>query len=128
MAPRYDLEDRLIAFAVIILDTAEQLPVTRAGNHIASQLVRSGTSPAANYSEAQGSESKSDFIHKVTIAFKELRETRVWLRIILRKSFLRNKSLTDSVLSECEQLIRILGKTLSTAQARRPATSLSLEP
>jgi four helix bundle protein len=81
----YDLEDRLIDFAVAMIDTVEALPSTRAGNHIAGQLLRSGTSPAPNYGEAQSAESRKDFIHKMKIALKELRETRVWLRIILKK-------------------------------------------
>ena len=78
----YDLEVRLIDFAVQIIEIVETLPKTRAGNHIAGQLVRSGTSPASNYGEAQSAESRNDFIHKMKIALKELRETHVWLRII----------------------------------------------
>ena len=67
----YDLEDRLINFAVLMIDIVEALPNTRASNHIAGQLVRSGTSPASNYGEAQSAESRKDFIHKMKIALKE---------------------------------------------------------
>ena len=74
----FDLEDRLIDFAVHIIRTAESLPKTKVGNHIAGQLIRSGTSPAPNYGEAQSAESRSDFIHKMKVALKELRETRIW--------------------------------------------------
>jgi four helix bundle protein len=74
----FDLEDRLIDFAVRIIRTAESLPKTKVGNHIAGQLIRSGTSPAPNYGEAQSAESRSDFIHKMKVALKELRETRIW--------------------------------------------------
>ena len=80
-----DLENRLIDFAVQIINVIEALPNTKAGNHIAGQLVRSGTSPAPNYGEAQSAESRKDFIHKMKIALKELRESLIWLRIIERK-------------------------------------------
>ncbi len=80
----FDLEDRLIDFAVRIIRIAEALPKTKTGNHIAGQIIRCGTSPAPNYGEAQGAESRSDFIHKMKISLKELRETRVWLLMIVR--------------------------------------------
>ena len=73
----YDLEDRLIEFAVRIIALIESLPKTKVGKHVGGQLLRSGTSPAPNYGEAQGAESRSDFIHKMKICLKELRETRV---------------------------------------------------
>ena len=69
------LEDRLIDFAVIIVGVVEALPNSMGGNHIANQLIRSGTSPAPNYGEAQSAESRKDFIHKMKISLKELRET-----------------------------------------------------
>jgi four helix bundle protein len=76
---KYDIEERLIDFAVRIIRTAESLPKTKAGNHIPGQLTRCGTSPAPNYGEAQSAESIADFIHKMKLCLKELRETRVWL-------------------------------------------------
>ncbi len=112
---KYDLEDRLIDFAVIILGVAEQLPKTAAGLHIAGQLVRSRTSPAANYGEVQGSESRKDFIHKFGIVLKELKESRVWIKIIYRKKYL-SPEITDPVLNECCKLIQICGKSISTAR------------
>ena len=81
---KFDLEDRLIDFAIRIINIAESLPKTKVGNHIAGQLIRSGTSPAPNYGEAQGPESRSDFIHKMKISLKELRETRIWLLMIVK--------------------------------------------
>ena len=72
---KFDLEERLIDFAVRIIRTAESLPKTRAGNHISGQIIRCGTSPASNYGEAQSAESRADFIHKIRICLKELRET-----------------------------------------------------
>ena len=71
------LEERLIDFAVLIVSVVEALPNSKAGNHIANQLIRSGTSPAPNYGEAQSAESHKDFIHKLKISLKELRETMV---------------------------------------------------
>jgi four helix bundle protein len=79
------LEERLIDFAVIIVSIVETLPNSKAGTHVGNQLIRSGTSPAPNYGEAQGAESRKGFIHKIKIALKELRETMVWLQIIARK-------------------------------------------
>jgi four helix bundle protein len=81
----YDLQERLIEFAVRALNVVESLPNSRVGNHVAGQLLRSGTSPAPNYGEAQSAESRKDFIHKMKVALKELRETLVWLLIIQRK-------------------------------------------
>ena len=78
----FDLEERLIDFAVRIIKLTEAFPNTRSGNHIRGQVLRSGTSPAPNYAEAQSAESRSDFVHKIKIALKELRETKVWLRMI----------------------------------------------
>jgi len=79
---RYDLQDRLVAYAVRIIKLSETLPETKAGKHVYSQILKSGTSPAANYGEAQSAESKADFVHKLKISLKELRETEIWLKII----------------------------------------------
>lgn len=74
---RNDLEERLIDFSVLILEIVDLLPSTRACSYLGSQLERSGTSPALNYGEAQFAESKKDFIHKIKICLKELKETRI---------------------------------------------------
>ena len=115
----YDLSDRLIDFAVSVLTVVEHLPGTRIGNHIAGQLTRSGTSPAPNYGEAQSAESRRDFVHKLRISLKELRETRVWLLIILRKSLETPSDIIAPVLAECEELIRIFSSSVKTAEAHR---------
>ncbi|MFC1812943.1 four helix bundle protein [Thermodesulfobacteriota bacterium] len=115
----YDLEDRLINFAVTIIDIIEAFPNTRTANHIAGQLVRSGTSPAPNYGEAQSAKSRKDFIHKMKIALKELRETRVWLRIILIKSFIKPSAQVEAAFSECQELIRIFAKSILTAESKK---------
>ena len=113
----YDLEERLVEFAVSIIGVAERLPKSPAGNHIAGQLIRSGTSPAANYGEAQSVESRKDFVHKMKLALKELRESRVWLRVILRKPLAKDTDEVKRVLSECEELIRIFAKSIATAES-----------
>jgi len=114
----YDLEDRLIDFAVRIIDIVEALPNTRAGNHIGGQLLRSGTSPAPNYGEAQSAESRKDFIHKMKVALKELRETRVWLRIISKKSYPKIMEQVSAGLAECQELILIFAKSIKTAESK----------
>ena len=84
MAKGDDIQERLIDFAVSIIQLADKLPKTTAGRHIAGQILRSGTSPAPNYAEARSAESSNDFIHKLKVVLKELNETKVWLEIIIR--------------------------------------------
>src|SRR5262245_61426324 len=83
------LQDRLITFAVTIVEVSAQLPKTQHGRHISKQILRSGSATAANYGEARAAESKSDFIHKLRIVLKELNETAVWLQVIARMSLIR---------------------------------------
>ena len=112
---KYDLQDRLIEYAVKIIKISEKLPKTKAGNHIANQILRSGTSPAPNYGEAQGAESRADFIHKLKISLKELRETEVWLKIIV-KSKIIDISIIEPLLKETDELISIFFKSIDTAK------------
>ncbi len=112
----YDLQERLIEFAVRALNVAEVLYDTRTGNHVADQLVRSSTSPAANYGEAQGAESRKDFIHKMKIALKELRETLVWLLIIQRKPLVDAPDKLSSLIKENNEIISIFVVSITTAQ------------
>ena len=114
---KYNLEERLIKFAIRMLEVSENLPKTYAGNHIAGQLIRSGTSPALNYGEAQAAESSKDFVHKMGIALKELRETGVCLKIIDRKPFLENTESIKPDLDECSELIAILQKASKQQKA-----------
>ena len=113
---RFDLEDRLVEFAVRVINVVEALPETRAGKHVAAQLVRSGTSPAPNYGEAQSAESRKDFIHKMKIALKELRETYVWLQIIERKPLCPPERLKN-ISEECNELIAIFVKSIQPAES-----------
>ena len=112
----YDLQDRLINFAVRVLTVVESLPNTKSGNHVAGQLVRSGTSPAPNYGEAQSAESRKDFIHEMKVALKELRETLVWLLIIQRKPLVEATDALDPVVKENNELISIFVASVSTAE------------
>ena len=112
----FDLENRLIDFAVLIIETRENIFHTHAGNHIAGQLVRSGTSPALHYGEAQSAESRNDFIHKLKILLKELRETLVGLKIIKRVPLTKKLELIDKGTVECNELISIFVKSIETAK------------
>ena len=112
---KFDLEDRLIDFAIRISEVAESLPNTPLGKQINNQMVRSGTSPALNYGEAQSSESTKDFIHKIKIVLKELRETLVCLKIIIRKPLISPISKLDPIIKENNELIAIFMKSVETA-------------
>lgn len=113
---KFDLEDRLLEFASAVIDLSESLPATRAGNHIAGQVLRSGTSPYPNHGEAEAAESRDDFIHKLKICLKELRETRRWARLIKRKAWVKNDTTLLFVLGESEELIRIFHSSIQTAK------------
>ena len=113
---KFDLEDRLIKFAIRMMDVSENLPCTKAGNHIAGQLVRSGTSPALNYGEVQAAESKADFTHKMKVILKELRETLVALKIIKKVSLFKKIDLVENGMIECNELISIFVKSIETAR------------
>jgi four helix bundle protein len=113
---KYDLEDRLLNFAVNVVELTEALPSTRAGNHIAGQLLRCGTSPYGNHGEVESAESRKDFIHKLKICLKELRETKRWLRLVARLKKLGPPRELVTCLSEVEQLIRIFVASVRTAE------------
>ena len=110
-----EMTERLLDFAARAGGVADALPDTRLGRHIAGQLVRSATSPVANYVEGCAAESPADFAHKLSIALKEMRESRVWLRLSVRAGLLPVTQLAD-LLDEADQLGRILGKSVVTAK------------
>jgi len=118
---KYDLEERLLGFASTVIDVTEKLPNTRSGNHIAGQLLRSGTSPYGNHGEAQAPESADDFIHKMKICLKELREARRWLRLVVRQNWLQAEPRLKFLLGESEELIRIFKASVQTAERSRLA-------
>jgi four helix bundle protein len=113
--PRYDLEDRLIRFGAAVCRLAGQLPTTILGKQVTLQLIRSATSPFANYGEVQGAESRRDFIHKLGICLKELRETRAWLKFMAEMQLGAEEDL-GTVMHECDQLLAIMATSIRTAR------------
>lgn len=109
---KYDLEERLINYSLRTINVVEMLPETLVGNHLGRQLLRSGTSPALNYGEAQGAESRKDFAHKLKVILKELRESSINLRILDRKMLLNDKG----IVSETKELTAIFVASLKTTQ------------
>ena len=115
---KYDLEERLLEFSVRIIRTSESLPNTRAGNHVAGQLLRSGTAPLSMHGEAQAAESPRDFQHKLRLSLKEQRESLRWLRLVQRVPLDNPPSKLDSILAECDELIRIFVSSIRTSESR----------
>ncbi len=113
---KYDLEDRLIEFSVLIIEIINEMSNTKAGNHLSGQLVRSGTSFSLNYGEAQSAESRKDFIHKMKVILKELRETFVCLKIIHRSKLYKTENKIIKAKKENNELISIFVKSIETAK------------
>ena len=116
---RQELEERLIDFAVLIIKIADKLPNTRSGTVMANQIVRSGTSPALNYGEAQSAESDNDFIHKCQVVLKELRETFVSLRIIDKAKISTFQEDIASAIRENNELISIFVSTVNKLKSKK---------
>ncbi|MGB7793048.1 MAG: four helix bundle protein [Terrimicrobiaceae bacterium] len=112
----YDLEDRLLEYAVRVIRVTESTKRTRAGLHIADQLLRAGTSPYGNHGEAEGAESRDDFIHKLRVCFKELRESRRWLKLIQRADLIEKPELLGALINEADELVRIFAQSIQTAR------------
>ena len=119
---RYDLRERLIRYAVLVCRVAEKLPNTRVGKHVAGQLLRCGTAPMPHHAEAQGGESRKDFIHKMKLGLKELRETLVWLEFA-RELGIGKREEVEEAIAETDQLIRIFVSSIATAQRNDRRTS-----
>ena len=113
---RYDLEDRLIDFAVQVCLLTNRFPATPLGKHVAMQITRSGTSPFANYGEAQGAESRQDFVHKLKVCLKELRETQAWLKFVQRMNLCPDE--VEPVREECNELAAIFVASVRTASGK----------
>lgn len=113
-----ELAKRLLDFAVRIIRLVNALPKTVVGNHIGGQLMRSGTSPGSNYEEACGAESRADFIHKLSIVLKELKESRFWLVLIQRAELVRSEHV-KSLIQECQELCAIVARSILTARKNR---------
>jgi four helix bundle protein len=114
----FDLGDRLIQFSGAVIDIIEFLPDRRSTGHIAGQLLRAGTSAAPNHAEAQSAESCRDFIHKMKLALKELRETQVWLKLILPKRYIEQTGELQRMIKECDELTAIFVASIATAGRR----------
>jgi four helix bundle protein len=108
------LQQRLISHAAVLLDVSSKLPPTPQATHVSRQLLRSGTAAAANYGEARGAESRSDFIHKLRIVLKELNETDVWLQLIVESSLLSPEKMS-AIVAENQELCRIIAASIKTA-------------
>ena len=119
-----ELSDRLWHFAARAGKVVDALPDTRLGRQVAGQLVRCGTAAPPNYDESCAAESRADFSHKLSIALKELKETRGWLKFIQIAGLLSDKRITG-LLDECEQLIKILAKSVATVK-RKPKSAPSI--
>ena len=122
-----ELSERLWEFATRVAKVVDSLPDTRMGRHVASQLCRCGTSSAPNYDETVAAESRADFIHKLSIAWKEMRETRGWLRFISKLGMLPDKRMAPLV-DEADQLNRILSSSVATAQGKSKERLQSTRP
>jgi four helix bundle protein len=112
---QFDLEDRLLEFSARIIRLVDALPNTRAANHLAGQLLRAATSPYGNHGEVEAAESRKDFIHKLKICLKELKETRRWLRLAAKSAMLPASKLS-AILNETEELIKIFFSSIRTAE------------
>ena len=115
---KYDLENRLLEYSAKIIKIVEDLPQSRVGNHVAGQLLRAGTSPYANHGEAQSAESSNDFIHKMSICLKELRESMRWLRLIQRIPLVKSHERLTEIVQETEELIKIFVASIRTAKKK----------
>ena len=115
----YDLEDRLVEYGCRMIDVVEALPPTRAGNYIAGQLIKCCLPPAFNYGEVQAAESRNDFIHKLGVVLKELKECRTALKIVRRKEMIKPVKRIDEIFTETEELIAIVAKSIGTATKNR---------
>ena len=117
MRPAQAFSARLLAFDADALALVDELPATAAGRHVGLPLVRCATSPAANYAEARGAESRADFVHELRIALKEINEAAVWLALIARRKMVDGLRV-DPLVQESAHLVRMLGASVSTAKTR----------
>ena len=113
---RKELEEKLINFAVLTAEIINEMPNTNFSIHLAIQLVRSCSSPALNYGETQGAESRKDFIHKMSVVLKELRESHNSLRIIKRTKSYKSEIKLDKAISECNELVSIFYRSVQTSK------------
>ena len=111
----FDLEERMVSYASAIIRMVNSLPTTFAAKHLGRQIIRSSTSVALNYGEAQAAESRADFIHKLKLSLKELKESYICLKIIFRQDYLSTEKM-DLLLKETDELISIITTSIKTAR------------
>ncbi len=116
---RKELEDRLVNFSVLVFSLSKQIEKEYYSNYLINQLLRSSASAALNYGEAQSAETKKDFIHKIGVVLKELRESNVNLKIILKTGLIMDKNMISGVLDESNQLVSIFYRTIQTAKKKQ---------
>lgn len=121
MARTFDLQQRLLEYAANVIRFVDSFPASRSGSHIGGQLLRSGTSPLSNHAEAQAAESVDDFIHKMSICLKELRESLRWINLAKLVPLVEKPREADKMLAETDELIRIFHKSIETAKRRKQA-------
>lgn len=119
MEKKFDLEDRLIGFTILCIKLFRKIEYNYALDHLSKQLIRSATGAALNYGEVQGAESGKDFIHKMGIVLKELKESRVNLKIQIGAELLKEIKKAEKCLKECEELIAIFAKSIQNARAKK---------
>ena len=119
---RFDLEDRLLEFSARIVRLVDSLPNTRAANHIAGHLLRCGTSPYGNHGEVEAAESRRDFVHKLRVCLKELRETRRRLRLLFKAGLIPEEKMA-AILGETEELIKIFSQVSERLKRTRDDTA-----
>jgi four helix bundle protein len=117
--PIYDLEERLLSFSVRIIRVTEKISVSRPGRYVADQLLRSGCSPYGNHGEAESAESRDDFVHKLRVCLKELRETRRWLKLVAIVPLVERPAQLANLFTEADELIRIFSASVKTTQRNR---------
>ena len=110
-----ELAERLLDFSVRIIQLVQALPKSATGKHAGNQLLRSGTAPGANYEEARGAESQADFVHKLSLVLKELKESRYWLKVAHRVPLVKPDRL-KTLMNECEELTAIMARSIFTAR------------
>ena len=115
----YDLGDRLLEYSVAIIRLTEKISNTRAGNHVGGQLLRSGTSPLFNHGEAQAAESPNDFVHKMKVCLKELRESERALKLVASVPLIDDQAEVEKLIKETDELIRIFVASIRTAESKK---------
>lgn len=114
-ARKYDLDDRLLDYSVSIVRLVESMTGTKAANHVGGQLLRSGSSPYFNHGEAEAAESPRDFVHKMGVCLKELRETKRALKLTQTVPLVQSPVEVEPMLAETEELIKIFFVSIRTA-------------